>query len=132
MTSTPTPAPGSPISRHVLARTAAHLEAAYALACTAAGSDLLSPWANTAMNIHLAAAGLSMHLPTPVPAAGHPDCLTALRAAQTELTRLQPDHQLLQADLALIRTRLATALTEAQSLQVAPPSTPTPSPTGLL
>lgn len=110
-------APISNETADVLGRMAAHLEGAYAHACTAAGSDVLSPWANTAMSIHLAAAGLSMHLPEPVSAAKHLDCLTALRAAQTALTLLPPDHQLPQPDLALIRARLATALNEAQSLQ---------------
>ena len=122
MTSTPTPTPRNPSSTHVLARTAAHLEAAYAHACAAAGRDLLSPWASTAMSIHLAAAGLSRHLPEPAPAASQPDCLNALTAAQAEIMLLGSDHQVPVADLTLIRTRLATALSQAQSLTGAPPT----------
>ena len=109
----------------VLSRTAEHLEGAYRLACAAASSDLLSPWANTAMSIHLAAAGLSRHLPGPAGAADHLDCLTALHAADTQLTHLPPGHHVPMRDLALIRTRLATALSEAQSLQENSPTTPT-------
>lgn len=126
MTNTPPthPATFGAESAERLDRTAAHLEGAYALACASAGSDVLSPWANTAMSIHLAAASLSRYLPEPVPAADHADCLTALRAAQTELMLLQPDHHLPQPDLALIRTRLATALAEAQSLQGTQPASP--------
>jgi hypothetical protein len=37
------------------------------------GADLLSPWGNTAMSIHLATAGLSRYLPCPVQAADHVD-----------------------------------------------------------
>jgi hypothetical protein len=115
----------------VLSRAAEHLEGAYRLACAVAGSDLLSPWANTAMSIHLAAAGLSRHLPGPAGAADHPDCLTALSAADTQLTQLPPGHHVPPTDLALIRTRLATALSEAHSLQQNSPTTPTtPSATG--
>lgn len=125
MTSTPTPAPGYPGSATVLARTAAHLEAAYAHACAAAGSDLLSEWANTAISIHLAAAGLSIHLPGPEPATSQPDCLSALTAAQAQIMLLGPDHQVPAAELAQIRTRLATALSQAQSLTGA---LPTPQP----
>lgn len=109
----------------ILSRTAEHLESAYRLACAAAGSDLLSPWATTAMSIHLAAAGLSRHLSQPAGSAHHPDCLTALRAADTELTHLPPGNDVPPFDLALIRTRLATALSEAQSLQEISPITPT-------
>lgn len=122
MTSTPIPSPGDPGSTRGLAQTAAYLEAAYAHACVAAGSDLLSPWANTAMSIHLAAAGLSVHLPGPVTAAVQPDCLSALTAAQAEITMLGPDHQVPVADVALIRTRLASALSEAVSLTASQPT----------
>ncbi len=101
----------------VLAGTIAHLENAQALACVAASSDLMSPWANTAMSIHLASAGLSVHLRTSVPAAGHRDCLTALRTAQTELTALPADHGLPQVDLAMVRSSLARAVADAQALQ---------------
>jgi len=133
MTSTPPPAIATidPEVAGVLARTAEHLEGAYRLACAAAGNDLLSPWATTAMSIHLAAAGLSRYLPGPALAADHPDCLTALRTAHGELTQLPPGHHLPLVDLALIRTRLATAVSEAQSLQKTSPTTPTtPTATG--
>lgn len=131
MTSTPPPniAAIDPEVAGVLARTADHLEGAYRLACAVAGNDLLSPWATTAMSIQLAAAGLSRHLSGPVLAADHPDCLAALRTADTELTQLPAGHQVPLVDLALIRTRLATALSEAQSLQQTSPTTPTTPPT---
>lgn len=126
---TSTPPPGRTIVDRevggVLLRAAEHLEGAYRLACAAARIDLLSPWANTAMSIHLAAAGLSRHLPGPAGAADHPDCLTALHAADTQLTQLPPDHHVPPPELGLIRTRLATALSEAQSLQEHSPTTPT-------
>ena len=122
MTSTPTPAPRYRGSTNVLARTAAHLEAAYGHACAAAGRDLLSPWASTAMSIHLAAAGLSRHLHEPAPAVSHADCLSALTAAQAEIMLRGADHQVPAVDLTLIRTRLATALSQAQSLTGAPPT----------
>jgi hypothetical protein len=123
MTSTPPPDRTiiDPEVAGVLSRAAEHLEGAYRLACAAASSDLLSPWANTAMSIHLAAAGLSRHLPGPASAADHPDCLTALHAADTQLTHLPPSQHVPPPDLGLIRTRLATALSEAHSLQENPP-----------
>lgn len=126
MSSTQPPAIATidPEAGGVLAHTAGHLEGAYRLACAAAGNDLLSPWATTAMSIHLAAAGLSRYLPRPSLAADHPDCLTALRTAGTELTQLPPGHHLPLVDLALIRTRLAAAVSEAQSLQKSSPTTP--------
>ena len=126
---TSTPPPGRTIVDRevagVLARTAEHLEGAYRLACAAAAGDLLSPWCNTAMSIHLAAAGLSSHLPGPAGAADHSDCLTALHAADTQLTQLPPGHHVPPPDLALIRIKLATALSEAQSLQESSPATTT-------
>jgi hypothetical protein len=137
MTRTPPPriTATDPEVAGVLSRTAEHLEGAYRLVCAAASSDLLSPWANTAMSIHLAAACLSRHLPGPPGAADHPDCLSALQAADTQLTHLPSSHHVPPPDLALIRTRLASALSEAQSLQEnspTPPTTPpiTPSATG--
>lgn len=107
----------STATSRVLSRTVAHLESACALACTAAGSDLLSPWANTAMSIHLATAGPSVHLRACVPSAGHRDCLTALRAAQAELTRLPADHGLPLVAFAMVRSSLARALADVQGLQ---------------
>ena len=107
----------STATSRVLACTVAHLESAYTLACRAAGSDLLSPWANTAMSIHLASAGLGVHLRAGVLTAGHRDCLTALRAAQAELTRLPADHGLPLLDLAMLRRSLAHALADAERLQ---------------
>ena len=86
----------------VVARASAHLERAYALACRAAEDDLLSPWANLAMSIHLAAAGLSWYLPGPVPAAEDADCLTALLAAQRELLTLDDVDGLSRVDVTLI------------------------------
>ena len=122
----------------VLAGTIAHLENAYALACVAAGPDLLSPWANTAMRIHLASAGPSVH---PRPASrrwGYRDCLKALRAAQAELTALPADHGLPLLDLAMVRSSLARAVADTQRLQAQPlpppsrhaqpPSAPSPRP----
>ena len=128
MTNPPPPilATTDPEVAGVLSRTAEHLEGAYRLACAAAGSDLLSPWANTAMSIHLAAAGLSRHLSEPAGSAHHPDCLTALRAADTELPHLPPGQHVPLLDLALIRNRLATALSEAQSVREISPTTPAP------
>ncbi len=100
----------------VLSRAASHLQGAYQLAFNTAGSDLMSPWANTAMSIHLASAGIAMHLEhEPVPSTEHTNCLAALRAAQAEMIQL-PQGRLPLDDLTLIRTRLATALAEAQSL----------------
>ena len=101
-----------------LARTAGHLEGAYAIACAAAGEDVLSPWASTAMSIHLAAATLSVHLPEQVTATSHPDCVTALQAAAAQLRGAASQHPALPlADLTQIQTRLAAALHEARSLQ---------------
>lgn len=76
----------------VLARTITHLENAHALACLAAGSELLSPWANIAMSIYLASARVSVHMPGFPLAVDHADCVTPLQAAQAELTRLPADH----------------------------------------
>lgn len=101
----------------ILTRTITHLESAYRLACRAAGSELLSLWANIAMSIHLASAGLSVHVPGFPPAVDHPDCLSALRAAQAELARLPADHDLPIVDLAAVLSRLASALRETQSVQ---------------
>ena len=105
----------------VLARALSHLRSALQLAGQAIGEDNLSPWANTALSIHLAAAGISMHLSCePVPSSAHPDCLRALQAAQAEMVQLAPGHQLPLDELTLIRTRLATALVQARSLQGEP------------
>lgn len=100
----------------VLARAVAHLESSYALACRAARDELLSPWGNTAMSIHLASAGLSRYLPEPVQAADHAGCLTVLHAAQREPLSLDGEHGLARLDLTQVRDRMATALTQAQSL----------------
>ncbi len=107
----------NPVTSHVLARTAAHLEGAYGLACHAAGQELMSPWANTAMSIHLASAALSVHLQACVPAAEHRDCLTALQAAQACLAALPADQELSLLVVALIRCRIATALADAHARQ---------------
>ena len=101
----------------VLARAGSPLQAALALATNAIGDDPLSPWANTALSIHLAAAGISMHLEQePIPSTDHHDCLSALQAAQAEMLHL-PAGRLPLDDLTLIRTCLADALDEARSLQ---------------
>ena len=105
----------SATTSRILAMTMAHLECAYTLACAAADSELLSPWANTAMSIHLASAALSVHLRACVPAAEHRDCLTALRAAQACLAALPADHGLPPANVAFIRSRIASALADAQA-----------------
>ena len=99
----------------VLARACADLEGAYALACRAARDDLLSGRGNTAMSIHLAAAGLSRYLPEPVPAAEHADCLTALHTAQQELLSLDVEHGLSHADYTPVWSRVGTALAVAES-----------------
>jgi hypothetical protein len=104
-----------PATSRVLTGTVAHLESAHRLACAAAGSELMSPWANTAMSIHLASAALSVHLQACVPAAEHRDCLTALLAARACLTALPADHGLPLLDVALVRNRLASALADAAS-----------------
>lgn len=109
----------------VLSRAASHLQGAYQLAFNTAGSDLMSPWANTAVSIYLAAAGIDRHLPEAALTTEHPDCLTALRAAQAELLQLPEPHQVPIDELALIRTNLADALTETRALQAAqPPAQP--------
>ena len=107
----------SSATSRVLAGTIALLENAYGLACAAAGSDLMSPWANTAMSIHLASAGLSVHLRACVPAAEHRDCLTALQAAQVELTAVPAVHGLPLLDLAMVHGSLAHAVADARALQ---------------
>lgn len=117
---TPTATPGT-AAAGVLTRAASHLEAALQLATAAIGDDTLSPWANAALSIHLAAAGLNMHLEQePIPATEHVNCLAALRAAQAEMIELPAGHQLPLHDLALVRTCLADALDEARSLQDEP------------
>jgi hypothetical protein len=101
----------------VFARAVAHLASAYALACRAAADDVLSPWGNTAMSIHLAAAGLSWYLPGPVQATEHVDCLTARRAAQREPLSVDAECGFPLIVLPRVRARMATALSEAESLQ---------------
>ena len=101
----------------VLATTMAHLESAYTLACAAAGSELPSPWANSAMSIHLASAALSVHVGACVPAAERRDCLTALRAAQACLAALPGEHGLPLVEVALVRGWIASALADAESRQ---------------
>ena len=121
---TPTTLTGS-TSEAVLARAASHLRSALQLAGQAIGEDDLSPWANTALSIHLAAAGISMHLSCePVPFSAHHDCLSALQAAQAEMVQLPAGHRLPLDEFTLIRTRLATALIQARSLQGEPAPTP--------
>ena len=100
-----------------LARIAAHLQAAFWHAHASAGDDLLSPWADTAHTIDIAAGAVLLHLSGPVEPRGHPDCLTALLAAEQELTVLPPDESLPLVHFVMARTRLTTALREARALQ---------------
>ena len=100
-----------------LARIAAHLQAAFWHAHASAGDDLLSPWADTAHTIDIAAGAVQLHLSGPVEPARHPDCLSALLAAEQELTQLPPDQSLPLAHFVMARTRLTEALREARALQ---------------
>jgi hypothetical protein len=100
-----------------LARVAAHLEAAFWHAHASAGDDLLSPWAHTAHAIDIAAGAVHLNLSGPVEPASHPDCLSALLAADQELTQLPPDESLPLVHFVLVRTRLTTALRETRALQ---------------
>ena len=100
-----------------LARVAAHLEAAFWHAHASAGDDLLSPWAHTAHTIDIAVGAVHLNLSGPVEPANHPDCLSALLAAEQELTQLPPDESLPLMHFVLARTRLTTALRETRALQ---------------
>jgi hypothetical protein len=100
-----------------LGRVAAHLEAAFWHAHANAGDDLLSPWAHTALTIDIAAGAVHLNLSGLVEPASHPDCLTALLAAEEELTALPPAQQLPLVPFVLARTRLTTALREARAQQ---------------
>ena len=100
-----------------LARIAAHLEAAFRHARASAGDDLISPWADTAHTIDIAAGAVRLHLSGPVEPAIHPDCLTALRAAERELTQLPPAQPLPLLAFVLSRTHLSTALSQTRALQ---------------
>jgi len=104
-------------SETALARIAAHLQAAFWHAHASAGDDLLSPWADTAHTIDIAAGAVQLHLSGPVEPARHPDCLSALLAAEQELTQLPPDQSLPLAHFVMARTRLTEALREARVLQ---------------
>lgn len=106
-------APDGPLSR-----AAAHLHVAGFLAADQASRDrdpMLSPWANTADTITLAAAGLARHLAGPVEPDQHPDCLSALLAAAGELAQLRPDVDAPLADLAFVLEFLIPALQHAQA-----------------
>ena len=108
-----TSAPDSPLSR-----AAAHLDAAVHLALANARDDvdeLLSPWADTAQTINIAASGLLLHLSSPVDPVEHGDCLSALRAAAIEIARLRPEVDAPLADLVLVMAYLATTLQHAQA-----------------
>jgi hypothetical protein len=100
-----------------LARVAAHLEAAFWHAHASSGDDLLSPWAHIAHTIDIAAGAVHLNLSGPVEPASHPDCLSALLAAEQELTQLPPDESLPLVHFVLARTRLTTALRETRALQ---------------
>ena len=110
-------APDSPLTR-----AAAHLDAAIYLAGARARDDddeMLSPWANTAGTITLAAMGLAPHLTGPVELVEHPDCRTALLGAAGELARLRPGVDAPQADLLFVYEFLLPALQHAQDDAVA-------------
>ena len=110
-------APASPLTR-----AAAHLDAAIYLAAARARDDddeLLSPWANTAGTITLAAMGLAPHLTGPVESVEHPDCRTALLAAAGELARLRPGVDAPQTDVLFVYEFLLPALQHAQNDAVA-------------
>ena len=112
-------APDSP-----LARAAAHLHAAGYLAADRARDDsdeMLSPWANTADTISLAAMGLAPHQTGPVEAVQHhPDCLSALLAAAADLARLRPGVDAPLADLTFVLEFLLPALQHARADAAAP------------
>ena len=101
-------APDSPLTR-----AAAHLHAASFLAADRAQNDtdeMLSPWANTADTITLAAMGLAPHLTGPVEPTQHDDCRSALLAAADELAQLRPDVDAPLADLTFVLEYLLPAL----------------------
>ena len=100
-----------------LAGIAAHLQAAFWHAHASAGDDLLSPWADTAHTIDIAAGAVQLHLSGPVESASHPDCLSALVGAEQELTQLPPDESLPLVHFVMARTRLTEALRETRALQ---------------
>ena len=109
-----TSAPDTPLSR-----AAAHLDAAVYLALANAHDDadeLLSPWADTAQTINIAAGGLLLHLSGRVEPVEHGDCLSALRAAAIEIARLRPDIDAPLADLVLVMAYLTPALQHAQAV----------------
>lgn len=126
--STPDDAPTS-TPTDALSGAAAHLQSAVDHADAAARADndpLLSPWANTAQHLDVAAAGLRLHLPGPVPASQHPHCLSAVRAASTELGRLRPGVDVPLADLAQVMAHLAPALHHVQAHAAAQSEEPSP------
>lgn len=100
-----------------LSRAASHLDGAISLARANARADddeLLSPWANTAFTISIAAGYLTTHLPGAVPTTIHPDCPAALRAALVEISQLRADVDLPLQDLAEAMAYTAQALQHAQ------------------
>ena len=113
-----TSAPDTPLSR-----AAAHLDAAVYLALANARDDvdeLMSPWAQIARTIDIAAGGLLLHLSSPVEPVEHGDCLSALRAAAKEIDQLRPDVDVPLADLVLVMAYLAPALQHAQAVHDGP------------
>lgn len=106
-----TAAPTSP-----LARATAHLDAAVDRALGAARNEddqLMSPWANVARDLNLAATALRQHLPDSAPPAEHGSCAAALHAAALELAQLRPELDIPLADLMLVMAQLAPALQHA-------------------
>ena len=105
-------APDSPLTR-----AAAHLHAASFLAADRARDDsdeMLSPWANTADSITLAAMGLAPHLTGPAELVEHCDCRNALLAAAEELARVRPGIDVPLADLTFVLEFLLPALQHAR------------------
>lgn len=104
----------------VLHLAAADLDAALFLALQQAQNDgdgLLSTWADIARSISLASTGLLGELAAPLEPIEHPDCLTALRAASDQVSRLRPDVDVPLTDLATALPHLAAAQQHAQALQ---------------
>lgn len=113
-------APDSPLTR-----AAAHLHAASFLAADRARDDsdeMLSPWANTADTITLAAMGLAPHLTGPVEPTQHDDCRSALLAAADELAQLRPGVDAPLADLSFVLEYLLPALQHAHDDAAGPGS----------
>ena len=106
-------------------RALADLEAAATHAGSQAaldGDPQLSPWADTAYRIGLAASFLRLQHPQlPPVVAAHPDCLAALVAAAGQIGLLRPDTDLPLRDLVEVLSHLSTALQHAGTEPLAAP-----------